>query len=199
MAKMLSDEALDTIFRQARSQNAWTRRRDRQHLAARRLRPHQMGAHLGQLLARALRLSRLAKVEGAHQAASVREQREQGDEGAGLRHRRSPTPSSTRSFRKLFPHNPDARNWFTGNKPFAETSALPQRHAARRLFHHRGARARARLRTDVGLQQRSRRPRVLSRRQDSSPTSSAPSVTAIPRPSCPRSPRLSFEEACKIL
>ena len=57
---------------------------------------------------------------------------------------------------KLFPHT-DARSWFAGKPEKIRDDRLPQRHAAGRLPDPRGARARARLRADVGLRQRRRR------------------------------------------
>ncbi len=52
---------------------------------------------------------------------------------------------------KLFPHA-DAKSWFEGKPAFHQDDGLPQWHFAGCLFDHRGASARARLRTDVGLQ-----------------------------------------------
>ena len=53
---------------------------------------------------------------------------------------------------KLFPHT-DAKSWFEGNDTKIADDRVPQRHAARRLSDHGGARAGARLRADVGLRQ----------------------------------------------
>ena len=53
---------------------------------------------------------------------------------------------------KLFPHA-DAKSWFEGNDAEDPRDRVPQRHVARRLSDHGGARGRARLRADVGLRQ----------------------------------------------
>ena len=53
---------------------------------------------------------------------------------------------------RLFPHA-DARAWFAGNEALGRGDGVSQQHAAGRLFHHRGARAGARLRADVRVRQ----------------------------------------------
>ena len=57
--------------------------------------------------------------------------------------------------------NPQARSWYETTPEAIRTTALRNVIAAGRLLHDRGARARARLRPDVRLQQRQGRCRVL--------------------------------------
>ena len=54
---------------------------------------------------------------------------------------------------KLFPHNQEARSWFTSNEFAGCDHRIPQRHAAGRLSASGRARRRARHRSDVGLRQ----------------------------------------------
>ena len=54
---------------------------------------------------------------------------------------------------QLFPHNQDARSWFTSNEVARRDDGIPQRHAAGWLSDPGRACRRARHRSDVGFRQ----------------------------------------------
>ena len=166
--------------------------------AAPAVRPDEMGADLGQQLAGADRLRHLGRGQG--KAARLRLAR-QLREDAGSAPVTAIIGMDMAFYEKLpqlFPHV-DAKAWFVGKKEYRRHDGVSQLEPAGRLPHHRRARPRPRLRADERLRQRQARRRVLRRHRRSSPTSSATSAMAIRRSCSTRSPRLSFEEACRIV
>ena len=88
--------------------------------------------------------------------------------------------------------NPNAReSWMQKSPAEIEQARLPQRQPSGRLFHHGRAFDRARLRPDGGLRPRRRRQGVLLRHRRSSRTSSAISASAT-TPACARAPDASI-------
>ena len=97
----------------------------------------------------------------------------------------------------LFPHA-DAQVVVRRQEGVRRRDRVSQLEPAGRLLHHRGARARPRLRADERLRPRQDRRRVLGRHARSRPTSSATSASGDPGKVFARNPRLSFDEACRI-
>jgi len=197
MAKMLSDEALDMIFRQARSQNAWTAGEISNtllqavydlmkwgptsanssparfvflvsHKAKERIKPH-------------LSANNVNKVMTAPVCVIVAYDTEFYDK-----------------LPKLFPHNPDARSWFAKDKQVAEKNAF-RNGSLQGAYFMIAARA---LGLDCGPMSGFNNEGV---DREFFPDGKVKSnfICSIghgdPKAVFARSPRLSFDEACKIL
>ena len=192
----LSDEALDRLFREARTFPAFLDKPvDRRH-AAQDLRPRDAWAPRPPTpvpRASCFVRSPAASAPGSRPALS-----------AGNHDKTMTAPVTAilaydlefyEHLPKLFSHV-DARSWFVGKHDHIVTTAFRNSTlqggyfmlAARALGLDCGG--------DVRLRQRQGRRRVLSRRQVRSPTSSSTSATATRSKLLPRHPRLTFEEAC---
>ena len=98
---------------------------------------------------------------------------------------------------KLFPHT-DARSWFAGKPDADRQLGDAQLQPAGRLPDHRGARAGPGLRADERLRRRQGGRRLLGRHRGARPISSARWAHGDPAKVLPRSPRLAFDEACRL-
>ena len=143
---------------------AWRDRAGLRRNAARDLRPDEVGPDLVQLLSGAHRFRHDARGQGAARAAL-----DDGNVGKTMAAPATAIVAYDLEFYEklplLAPHA-DARSGFVGKPELIRDHGVSQRLAAGRLPDHRGARARPRLRTDVGLRQCEGRRRVLSRRND---------------------------------
>lgn len=123
MAKMLSDEALNTIFRQARSQNAW------------------VTGEIGDTMLRALydlmkwgpTSANSSPARFIFLVSQESKARIKPHLSANNVNKVTTAPACViiaydtefyEKLPKLFPHNPDARGWFSGDKRAAETNAF---------------------------------------------------------------------------
>ena len=145
-----------------------------------------------------IRVRRVAGSERAAEAASVRRQ-------SRTRRWPRPRPRSSATISNFAGAHAEAVSACARREGLVQAiPKLPSVTAFRngtlagRVFHHRGARAGTRLRPDVGLRQCGRRSRILCRHARSNRISSAASATGDPSGVFPRSPRLPFDEACKI-
>ncbi len=150
MSTTLSNEALEIIFRQARTHNVWQDKPVSDHLLRQLFELMKLGPtsansnparilflrtpEAKQRLLPALGPMNVDKTMQAPVTAILAYDLQFFEE----------TP-------KLFPHNPKMREMFANSPQLAEITAFRNGTSARRLFHSRGALARPGLRTHVGL------------------------------------------------
>ncbi len=162
MGQPLSDEALDAIFRQARTHNAWLPRPVDDDV----LRQVYDLAKWGPTSANTMPM-RIVFVKSPEAKERLKPALMPGNVEKTMAAPVCAIIANNMQFYeyipKLFPQNPKFADLFTapGQEEFARKHTLPQCHAARGLLHHRRARAGVGYGADVGLRQRQGGCRIL--------------------------------------
>jgi hypothetical protein len=107
----IDDQALDQLFRAARTRNGWSPEQVSEVLMRAVYDLAKMGPDFGQHLARAVRVRGVPSRQSASAAARLRRKQDKDGSGPGVCDHR-PRPRLRAAAPKLFPHEPTAASWF---------------------------------------------------------------------------------------
>jgi hypothetical protein len=192
----IDDQALDQLFRAARTRNGWSPEQVSEVLMRAVYDLAKMGPDFGQHLARAVRVRGVPSRQSASAAARLRRKQDKDGSGSGVCDHR-PRPRLRAAAPQAVPARAD-RRLLVRRAGRPRRRSVPQRHAPGRLPDDGRAGARPRLRPDERVRQRRRGCGVL-RGTNIKSNWLCNIGYGTDENLFPRHPRLDFEEACQVV